>query len=46
VIDVARPAAHRQEVPAWRDGDGRWHAGDPLRALLGVLADPSADDPR
>lgn len=46
VIDVARPEVRRQEVPAWRDGDGRWHAGDPLRALLGVLADPSADDPR
>ena len=30
----------RFRVPAWRDEHGRWHAEDPLRALLGVLADP------
>ena len=36
----ARPVPGRFRVPAWRDEHGRWHAEDPLRALLGVLADP------
>jgi hypothetical protein len=38
VVVVARPRAGRFVVPAWRDGSGRWHASDPLRALLGLLA--------
>ncbi|GAA1285646.1 molecular chaperone Hsp90 [Pseudonocardia aurantiaca] len=37
-VAVRRPAAGRLPVPTWRDAEGRWHAGDPLRALLGVLA--------
>ena len=38
VVVVGRPLAGRFAVPAWRDGSGRWHATDPLRALLGLLA--------
>jgi hypothetical protein len=37
-VAVRRPAARRSPVPTWRDAGGRWHAGDPLRALLGLLA--------
>jgi hypothetical protein len=42
-LDVVlhRPTPGRHRVPAWRDGDGRWHADDPLRALLAVLATPA-----
>jgi hypothetical protein len=36
---ASRPVSGRFRVPAWFDEDGRWHAEDPLRALLGVLAD-------
>ncbi|MGD9987337.1 sacsin N-terminal ATP-binding-like domain-containing protein [Pseudonocardia sp.] len=46
-VVVTRPTLGRTAVPAWPDPDGRWHAGDPLRALLGVLADgpgPDSDD--
>ncbi len=39
-VSAARPVPGRFRVPAWRDEHGRWHAEDPLRALLGVLADP------
>jgi hypothetical protein len=38
-VAVQRPATATMPVPTWRDADGRWHAGDPLRALLGMLAD-------
>lgn len=41
-VVVTRPAVGRTAVPAWPDTDGRWHATDPLRALIGVLADPPA----
>ena len=37
-VDVTRPPIGRTAVPAWRDGTGRWHAADPVRALLGLLA--------
>jgi len=39
VLHLPTPGRHR--VPAWRDDDGRWHADDPVRALLGVLAQAS-----
>jgi hypothetical protein len=31
--------------PAWRDGSGGWHASDPLRALLGLLAGQQPEQP-
>ncbi len=37
-VTASRPVDGRFRVPAWVDEDGRWHAEDPLRALLGVLA--------
>ncbi|GAY08963.1 hypothetical protein TOK_2919 [Pseudonocardia sp. N23] len=37
-IDLRRPATGRRAVAAWPDADGRWHATDPLRALVGLLA--------
>ena len=42
---LRRPGSGRFRVPAWRDVDGRWHASDPVRALLGLLADgaPGSD---
>jgi hypothetical protein len=36
VLRAPRPGRHR--VPAWRDEVGRWHAADPVRALLALLA--------
>ncbi|GEL17013.1 sacsin N-terminal ATP-binding-like domain-containing protein [Pseudonocardia asaccharolytica] len=45
VIDMRRPAMGRRSVPAWPDGEGRWHATDPIRALLGLLACGSQADP-
>jgi hypothetical protein len=39
VVRTTRPARGRHTVPAWRDADGRWHAADPVRALLGRLGD-------
>jgi hypothetical protein len=36
-VVLHRPTPGRHRVPAWRDGDGRWHAEDPVRALLAVL---------
>ncbi|WP_219413153.1 sacsin N-terminal ATP-binding-like domain-containing protein [Pseudonocardia nigra] len=38
-VRVSRPVTGRFSVPTWRDGSGRWHAADPVRALLGLLAD-------
>ncbi len=42
---LRRPGSGRFRVPAWRDVDGRWHASDPVHALLGRLADgaPGSD---
>jgi hypothetical protein len=37
-VQLRRPSPGRIEVPAWR-ADGRWHATDPVRALLGLLGD-------
>jgi hypothetical protein len=36
-VDASRPVRGRFRAPAWCDDQGRWHADDPLRALLGVL---------
>ena len=36
VLRAPRPGRH--QVPAWRDEAGRWHAADPVRALLALLA--------
>jgi hypothetical protein len=36
-IVLHRPAPGRHRVPSWRAADGRRHAADPVRALLGVL---------
>mgnify|MGYP002385294777 CR=1 FL=1 len=41
-VVVTRPAVGRTAVPAWPDADGRWHATDPVRALIGFLADGPA----
>jgi hypothetical protein len=38
-VTVTRPVAGRRTVLAWCDGD-HWHASDPLRALVGLLAAP------
>ena len=37
-VRLTRPDQGRHRVPAWRDPDGTWHASDPLRALVGLLA--------
>jgi hypothetical protein len=37
-VSVRRPVTGRFRVPTWVDPHGRWHADDPLRALLGLLA--------
>ena len=33
-VALSHPAAGRHRVPAWQDAGGRWHAEDPVRALL------------
>ncbi len=38
-VDLRRPVAGRHRVPVWRDPAGTWHAEDPLRALLALLAE-------
>jgi hypothetical protein len=38
-VRVHRPVSGRFRVPAWRDAAGRWHASDPVHALLGLLAE-------
>ncbi|NMH98041.1 sacsin N-terminal ATP-binding-like domain-containing protein [Pseudonocardia acidicola] len=45
VIELRRPAAGRRPVPAWHDADGRWHASDPVRALLATAALGRSDEP-
>ncbi len=37
-IAVTRPELGRHRVPTWVDERGTWHAEDPLRALLALLA--------
>jgi hypothetical protein len=37
IVELARPSRARHDVPTWRDDEGRWHAADPLRALIAVL---------
>jgi len=37
-VDLRRPKDGRHRVPVWREPDGTWHAEDPLRALLALLA--------
>jgi hypothetical protein len=32
-VELTRPGARRLDLPVWLQ-DGRWHAVDPLRALL------------
>jgi hypothetical protein len=36
---LRRPGSGRFRVPTWCDASGRWHASDPVHALLGLLAD-------
>ncbi|MHA6624298.1 sacsin N-terminal ATP-binding-like domain-containing protein [Pseudonocardia sichuanensis] len=36
-VTLRRPHTGRFPVPAWRDPAGRWHASDPVHALLGLL---------
>ncbi|GAA0925707.1 molecular chaperone Hsp90 [Pseudonocardia zijingensis] len=38
-VRLRRPGSGRHRVPAWRDGSGRWHASDPVHALLGTIAE-------
>ena len=42
-VTVTRPVTGRFRVPTWVDARGRWHAEDPLRALLGFLAADEVD---
>ena len=37
-VDLHRPTNGRHRVPVWCATDGTWHAEDPLRALLALLA--------
>jgi hypothetical protein len=39
---LRRPGSGRFRVPTWCDAAGRWHASDPVHALLGLLADEAA----
>jgi hypothetical protein len=38
-VQLRRPGSGRFRVPAWKDASGRWHASDPVHALLGSIAD-------
>ncbi|MDN5932227.1 MAG: ATP-binding protein, partial [Pseudonocardia sp.] len=38
-VALARPVTGRFRVPVWPDGRGGWHAEDPVRALLALLAE-------
>ena len=42
-VAVRRPTTERRTVPAWCDDQGRWHASDPVRALLGHVAHVSVE---
>ena len=37
-VVLHRPPTGACIVPAWRDGNGEWHASDPVRALIGLLS--------
>jgi hypothetical protein len=43
-VTVHRPLTGRHRVPTWVDDRGRWHAQDPLRALLALLAVEAAGE--
>lgn len=45
-IDLTAPRRTRITVPTWPGGEGRWHASDPLRALVAVLADTPTGAPQ
>ena len=38
-VDLRRPTAGRYRVPVWCDATGTYHAEDPIRALLALLAE-------
>ncbi|MBW0103594.1 ATP-binding protein, partial [Pseudonocardia sp. KRD-291] len=38
VVDLTAPEQRRITVAAWPGADGRWHASDPLHALVGELS--------
>ena len=38
-VRLRRPGSGRFRVPAWCDAASRWHASDPVHALLSLLAD-------
>ncbi|MET0189550.1 MAG: ATP-binding protein, partial [Pseudonocardia sediminis] len=40
-VDLTAPEQRRITVAAWPGDDGRWHASDPLRALVGALSSTS-----
>lgn len=42
-VELSRPSRGTLSVPCWPDERGRWHAADPLRALLALLAAPDVD---
>jgi hypothetical protein len=51
-IDLTAPRTARISVPTWPGADGRWHASDPVRALVAALSaagddgsDPAAGGP-
>ena len=44
VVQLTRPEQGTFPVPAWRDDVGTWHAADPVRALLGLLAGGTDDE--
>ncbi|MDN5915443.1 MAG: ATP-binding protein [Pseudonocardia sp.] len=41
LVDLTAPEQRRITVAAWPGADGRWHASDPLRALVGALSTSS-----
>jgi hypothetical protein len=43
-VQLHRPTTGRHRVPTWTDAAGRWHADDPVRALLAVLARDRTSD--
>ena len=43
-VALSHPTAGRHRVPAWQDARGRWHAEDPVRALLAVQGAESAPE--
>jgi hypothetical protein len=39
-VELSRPEVRRLDVPVWWQ-DNRWHASDPVRALLAAWAELS-----